>query len=461
MLRMVFVSLIVLFGIGASIVSPFFALLFYLWNAYFRPEEWTFGGTIRSLNLSFQIGSYLVLATAASLPRFRFNLRVALLGLFFAQSLLSTLYSEHYEYSWNAWTEFAKVLIVSYVIILLTSSDRNRYRQVLFIIGISLGFECAKQGWVQLFRAPGAQNNNTIAFLGDNNGVAVGTMMLVPILSALAQTTSRKWEVFMHRFLLIGVFMRGITTYSRGGFLSAAVLGLFSLARSQRKFRALIGAGVLVALVASVMPQQFWDRMNTINASNSERDDSALGRLHFWVIARQMAAEKPVTGIGFSAYNLSYERYNGPTEYGEFSGVRSVHSVWFGALSEMGYPGLFLLVAMLVTSMVSCWRISWSMRHQPENRDLRIYANALMTSLASFAVGGTFLPLQYNEMFWHFMALSVALSFLAQEQPVQVPAPTVVPAAPAFGHMPHGAVPRGQLPQGQLPPRRLPQPLPR
>lgn len=443
MLRLIFVGLIILFGIGASVVSPFYALLFYLWNAYFRPEEWTFGGTIRSLNLSFLIGVYLVLATTASLPRPRFNLRILLLGLFFVQTLLSTLSSEHSQYSWNAWTEFAKVLIVSYIIILLTSSDRRRYRQVLFIIAISLGFECAKQGWVQLFRAPGAPNNNTIAFLGDNNGVAVGTMMLVPILSALAQTTSRKWEELMHRFLLIGVFMRGITTYSRGGFLSAAVLGLFSLARAQKKFKALIGAAVMVAIIASVMPPEFWDRMQTINRSTAERDESALGRLHFWVIARQMAAEKPLTGVGFSAYNLSYEKYNGPTEYGEFSGVRSVHSVWFGALSELGYPGLVLLVAMLATSLVACWRISWNLRGQPENRDLRIYANALMTSLASFAVGGTFLPLQYNEMFWHFMALTVALSFLAQEQTVPVPARAAVPAlkSPAIARLPQ-ALPR-------------------
>ena len=33
--------------------SPFYALLFYLWNAYFRPEEWTYGALIYSLNLSF------------------------------------------------------------------------------------------------------------------------------------------------------------------------------------------------------------------------------------------------------------------------------------------------------------------------------------------------------------------------------------------------------------------------
>jgi probable O-glycosylation ligase (exosortase A-associated) len=429
MLRMIFVSLIILFGAGASIFSPFYALLFYLWNAYFRPDDWTYGGLIASLNLSFLIGTYLVLATAFSRPRLRVGVRIVLLALFFAQTLFSTMQSEHLAYSWSAWIEFSKVLTVAYVIILLTN-DRTRFRYVLLIIAISLGFECAKQGWAQLFRAPGAQNNNSIPFLGDNNGVAVGTMMLVPILSALAQTATRRWEAYGHRFVLIGVFLRGITTYSRGGFLAAAVLGIFSLARSRKKVRAFVGAGVIAGIVLTVMPHEFWDKMSTINASESERDDSAAGRLHFWVIAREMAEAKPLTGIGFSAYNLSFEAYNHPTQYGEFSGARSVHSIWFGPLAELGYPGFLLFVALFGSSVWSLWRISSKVRHDREKQDIHIYANALLTSLVVFAVGGTFLPLQYNEMFWHFMALGITLTFLAQEQPSEA-TETVKPPAPA------------------------------
>lgn len=431
MLRLIFVLLIIAFGASASIFSPFYALLFYLWNAYFRPDDWTYGGFIASLNLSFIIGGWVLLATAASMPRIRVSTRIILLALFFADSLFCTYYSEHPYWSWNAWVDFSKVLIITYVIVLLTT-DRSRYRTVLMIIGISLGFECAKQGWAQLYIAPGAQNNNPIVFLGDNNGVAVGTMMLVPILGALAQTAARRWEKFGWRFLLIGVFMRGITTYSRGGFLTAAVLGVFGLVRSPKKFRALVGMAVLALIVTSVMPQQFWDRMNSINATDEERDDSAAGRLHFWNVARIMAAAKPMTGVGFSAYSQSYEAYNGP---GEFTGERAVHSVWFGLLAELGYPGLTLFVLLWASSLWSCWRVSVKCKKDPDRKDLRLYANALMTSLVTFAVGGTFLSFQYNEMIWHLIGLSSTLSFLVNEAPVAVVAAApVAPAAhePAF-----------------------------
>ena len=447
MLRLIFVFLIIAFGSFASIFSPFYALLFYLWNAYFRPDNWTYGGLIASLNLSFLIGAYLVLATAFSRPRLRVGVRIVLLALFFADTLFSTTQSEHFYYSWPAWIEFSKVLIVSYVIILLTN-DRTRFRYVLLIVAISLGFECAKQGWAQLYRAPGAANNNPIPFLGDNNGVAVGTMMLVPILSALAQTATRRWEAFAHRFVLIGVFLRGITTYSRGGFLAAAVLGIFSLARARKKIRAFVGAGVIVAIVLTVMPQAFWDKMNTIDASESELDNSAAGRLHFWVIAREMADAKPLTGVGFSAYNPAYSAYNHPTQYGEFSGDRSSHSIWFGVLADLGYPGFLLFIALFGSSMWSLWSISRKMRRDPERQDIRIYANALLTSLATFAVGGTFLPLQYNEMFWHFMALGITLRFLAQEQPseataaLKTPALRPAPLQPAFLNASRSTLPK-------------------
>ena len=114
MLRMIFVLTIIAFGTAASLFSPFYALLFYLWNAYFRPEGWTYGPFIASLNLSFVIGAYLVLATAASLPRLRVNTRVILLGLFFADSLMCTMLSEHPDWSWNAWIVFSKVIVITY-----------------------------------------------------------------------------------------------------------------------------------------------------------------------------------------------------------------------------------------------------------------------------------------------------------------------------------------------------------
>src|SRR5262249_62037764 len=121
-----------------SLISPFYALLFYLWNAYFRPDDWTYGGLIASLNLSLIVGGYLLLATFLSQPRIRISTRVILIALFFADSLLCALDSEHPLWSWNSWVDFSKVLIITYLIIIL-ATDRRRYRLVLLTIAMSLG----------------------------------------------------------------------------------------------------------------------------------------------------------------------------------------------------------------------------------------------------------------------------------------------------------------------------------
>jgi probable O-glycosylation ligase (exosortase A-associated) len=232
----------------------------------------------------------------------------------------------------------------------------------------------------------------------------------VPVLLALAQTSTSRWERFFERFFAAGVFLRGFTTYSRGGFLAAGVLALLTLVRAERKVRTLIVIGLMLVLVASVMPQQFWDRMQTITFKSEELDASAAGRLHFWQVARAMAADNPISGVGLNAFPVAYGRYN-VTE--AFDGERAVHSIWLGVLAELGYPGLLLFVAIWGGSILSCWRVYRRAHGDHAQRDMRLYAGALMTSLIVYGVAGSFLSHHYNEMAWHFFGLSTALHLVA------------------------------------------------
>jgi probable O-glycosylation ligase (exosortase A-associated) len=428
MLRNIFVFMLITVGVVYAAQGPFYALLFYLWNAYFRPEYWVWGDTIGALNLSLIIGLYLVTTAVLSAKAFLWTARTALLFAFFAQTCISLFFSEHFDWSWYYWVDFAKVMLVSYLIIVLVD-DRRKFRLMLLVVSYSLGFECAKQGWAQTILNPGAQNNNIIAFLGDNNGVALGTMMLIPIFVALARTSKTRSEAALHWFFVVGVFLRGITTYSRGGFLSAGVLALLLLYRSKHKIRVTIGIALLAVLVASVMPPAFWSRMETITASPEQRDASAQGRIHFWEVAQVMVAAKPLAGVGFNAFQRSYAAYD--TAPGQFGEDRSVHSVWFGLMAELGYPGLILFLVILATALWSCRSVSRIAKRDPAKTDLRHYAEAFSTSFVVFAAGGTFLPAQYNEMLWHFFGMATALHMIAMrpvadEQSVAVAAPAVM-----------------------------------
>lgn len=413
MWRLVFVLILIAVGVLYSAQGAFYALLFYLWNAYFRPDYWTFGTFILSMHLSLIIGIYLVIRTIAMVPSPKINARTILIWLFFVQAVVGCFTSEAPQTSWIFLQDFTKVLLITYLIIVLVT-DRTQFRLVLLVIAMSLGFETAKQGWANLFRAPGAQNSNPISFLGDNNGVAMGTMMLLPILGALAGTAKERRERFIHRFVWFGVFMRGISTYSRGGFLGAGALGALMILRGEKKIRALVVVVVLVLLVWNIMPQTFWDRMDSITVSeDQQRDESAAGRLYFWTIATRMADAKPMTGVGLFAFQKAYERYN---PEGVFTGERAAHSIWFGVLGDLGYPGLILFILNIGMAFWSCWRAAHLTRKIPELRDLKIYANALMSTLVVYAVTGSFIAQQYSEFAWHVFGLSTALHLIVLKE---------------------------------------------
>jgi len=412
MLRPIFVVSIILLGVAFSIQGPFYMLLFYLWNAYFRPEYWLWWDFVSVLNISLILGTFLLLRSVGYLHDFRWTGQTILLVLFLIQSAISLVASEHFAYSWVYWVEFIKVGIIT-LLITLHVNERRRYRLVLLVVGLSLGLETAKQGWAQLVLNPGATNNNPNPFLGDNNGVATGMMMLIPYFVALAQTSTRWWEKYIHRFFIIGLLYRGISTYSRGGLLAAAALGLMALWWSPKKIRALIAIVVLAVVVGSVMPQSFYDRMNTINSSDDERDSSASSRIFFWQIGVRMANAKPITGVGFNGFRNSLATYD--TSNGVYGTGRAVHSAWFGVLSEMGYPGFILFVLIIGNGLYISWRIRWRARKDPALKDIKAYASAMQMSLVAYVVGNTFLNGQYNEMFWHMVGLGIALQAIAEK----------------------------------------------
>jgi putative inorganic carbon (hco3(-)) transporter len=408
MLRNLFVFALILGGTWYAFQGPYYALLFYLWNAYFRPESWVWGGFIESLNLSFFIGVYLVAISLLSMQQFVFNGRVAMLAAFFLQTLISTWFSQYPTASWFYWSEFAKALLITYLIVVLVT-DIRRYRLALMVIGLSLGFEAAKQGWVVFILTPGASNHNEHPFLGDNNGVALGMMMLVPMVVALAQTATRRWEKYFFNFLAIGVFLRGFSTYSRGGFLAGSVVAFFHLLRSPKRLMAIISLSICASILIPAMPEEFWDRMKTINASDEERDGSAAGRIWFWQVGRIMMDARPLTGIGFMAYREAYDDYDPSHGTLGFGSYRQSHSAWFGIGGEMGYPGLLLLIGLLIQGMYTGFKIRRFTKGRPQYAELRAYGNAMETSLIVYCVGGTFLNAQYSEMVWHFIGLSIAL----------------------------------------------------
>jgi putative inorganic carbon (hco3(-)) transporter len=413
MLRLAFVSILILIGTYFTLQMPFYGVLFYLGNAYFRPEEWVYSDAIRSLHLSLIIGLYLIISSFFLKEKLVWNGRVALILLFVLQSLLSAAMSDHADYSWPYVLEFIKVVLITYLIVVLTT-DFVKFRLVILVIVLALGLEQAKQGWFYLLTSPGGANTNVLPFLGDNNGVAQGMLMLLPLIAFLGQTSDSKWKKLTFAGLFIGCLYRALTTYSRGGFLGAIGMGVSWWLRSFHKLRVTLGVILTLVVVVPVLPDAFWNRIQTVYNYREEQDASALGRMHFWNVALSMAAANPLLGVGFNGYNKAYDSFD--TSDGNFGRQRSVHSAYLGVLAELGYPGLVLFVTILGCSFTACGQVRKLASRNEVPIELGIAAVALESSLIAFIVTGAFLPSQYSEMVWHFIGLSVALRQIAVQK---------------------------------------------
>ena len=424
-----FIGLLLAVGVVMALGSPLYALLLYLWIAYFRPESWVWTRYIATLDLSFYSGLLLVARTAFSRVRFRIDLRSLLLLAYLAHCGVSTWLAVDRAYSWGYYEDFIKCAIITYLISVL-ASDYRSLRLIVLTMALSLSFEGAKQGWAQLVLNPGATNMNPIPFLGDNNGVAVGVLMMVPVLVALARTAPSRWERWLHRFLAFGMLYRGISTYSRGGFLAAIALGVVYVARSDKKLLALVGAALAATIVLSVMPDTFWDRMDTITVEEGdEMDSSAKGRLHFWGVAVTMARDEPIFGVGYNGFPVAYDLYD-PTA-AEFGVARGVHSMWMGVLSELGFVGLGLFAAQLWLAWRACQLSSRLAKVGRIRTELGHFAGALQVGFVVCAVGGSFVNFQYVEMLWHFVGLSMALQAINQAAVTETASAGSVASRPA------------------------------
>jgi probable O-glycosylation ligase (exosortase A-associated) len=297
-------------------------------------------------------------------------------------------------------------------------------------IALALGLAQAKQGWFYLLTSPGA-NNNPIAFLGDNNGTAVGMLMLVPLIGFLIQTTKKKRAKRFFAIILVGCLYRALSTYSRGGFLAAIAMGGVWWLRSHYKFRNLLATLVILVIVLPALPDAFWNRMGTIQKYEEEQDESALGRLYYWSLALQMATANPILGVGFNSYNKAYDAYD--VSRGRYGKERSVHNSFLGVLAELGYVGFFFFLFILWTSFRACDQVRRLALRNETLLDLGKSAVAVQTSLVAFVVGGSFVPFQYNEMLWHLIGLSIVLRRLAVQEeqvlstePLPEPPPSAV-----------------------------------
>ena len=226
--------------------------------------------------------------------------------------------------------------------------------------------------------------------------------------------------------LVFGLLVTGLVfSYTRAAWLSLlGALGVFLIIRLKVPLWALgVGAVVLGGLywmnaeqITIALERNRVESSDDLgehvrSISNISSDASNLERINRWNSALRMFMERPVFGWGPGTYMFQYAPFQASedrtiisTNFGEGG---NAHSEYLGPLSEQGLPGLGLMVALVLASLVVGIRLH---RRMPTGHDRQLVMVVLLGLVTYYLHGAlnNFLDTDKASVpFWAFTLILV------------------------------------------------------
>lgn len=246
------------------------------------------------------------------------------------------------------------------------------------------------------------------SFLGDGNDFALSVNLAIPFcLFLMLESQSVTKKIFYSAALAVLV-LAVVATQSRGGIMALACVGFYYWLKSDKKIIGVIGIVMVIVLIISVAPPQFFERMETLTQTGDKMEGSAQGRILLWGAAIRMATDHPLLGVGAGHFPPKFGAEYPPDGYRKNEiPWQTAHSSYFLVLGELGIPGIIFLLGIIVSNLLAGERTlrktkPQSVSHNVDSRNLLIALNA---SLIAFMVGGAFLSGAYYPHIYLLAAL--------------------------------------------------------
>jgi putative inorganic carbon (hco3(-)) transporter len=433
--------LVFLAGLPLIFVSPFYGVL--IWYVFslgnFHTLTW---GILDNLHYAYIIAILTCFSWAISrkeTKRLPFTPLVILTLLFSIWITITSCFAlAPSDDVWTQWLFVQKVLLMCLVGYALTTT-RERVDQLVWAVVFSIGIWGVKGGISVALHGgvgrPGIHGPEG-GVMADNNYFAIGLIMILPLLFY-------QWHIATNRYLRRGLMVMGflismavIFTYSRGALVGLSAMGAVFWLRSRAKLATALLVLTVALAVYVFVPQAWFDRMATIN-------DPENPRLWIWQICLRIAELHPILGGGFriTFWPTIANTMLAGTDLPRLVTPRATHSIWFDALSEHGWPGLVLFVAIAGYSLFSCSRLIRTSRGRPDFAWANLLGRMGQSSLVGFWVSGSFGSLAYFDEYWCIIFIFDAARRIVSRQ-ITAPATAFRTAAPAMGVAPSSALAR-------------------
>jgi len=338
-----------------------------------------------------------------TLPPLFFDWRLLLILLLWGQFVLSTTQALNPWAAWPKMWEVAKLLPpLALTLLLIDSREKLRILNLTMALAVSAvvlkgGYWAVINGFQdRVYGPPGSQ-------YGDNNEFAVATAMIIPLLVLWYREVEHR-GVRLFLVLLIALsFAAALSSWSRGGLLSLAVVALLLVWHSRRKWLALPLLGLFAALMFVSLPEEWFARMAALGAG--QLDASAENRIEVWRLGWAHALERPWFGGGFQGWVYLSLPTGAPLDW---------HSAYIEIAAEHGLLGLGLWLLLLFGSMAALTRLIWRAQRW-KLPWLGPHAAMLRASLAAYVVGSAFLGIAYWELLYLFVISAILLQRFAYQ----------------------------------------------
>lgn len=263
-------------------------------------------------------------------------------------------------------------------------------------------------------------------FFKDHTSFGASMAFIIPPLAVMLFTRGGLWRRGLLAALLI-LFLAGfILSYSRAAWVSliaATLLGLVLWIRMPARLLAVSAAVLTVIIVLSA--GWIWQQMDSTtedsstdlgqhlrSSSNISTDQSNLERINRWKCALRMFAEKPNTGWGPGTYQFKYAPFQKASERTaistDFGDAGNAHSEYLGALSESGWPGALIFIAITLGTVITGIKVWYLGKRDPAGYLIL----AVVTGLVTYAVHGVMNSFLDSDkiaaLWWGFIAIIVA-----------------------------------------------------
>jgi len=400
-MRDIVLSALLFVSLPLAVARPFYGAMVFAMLGILNPHRWTWGFAY-SMPWAMMFAVATIAGTLFAKERVPLShavWRYLPMILFMAWAAVTSAYAIQPYQAWPRWEEVVKVHVMCLITLLLLT-DFKRIKILVWVITLSVAYYGVKGGIFTILT--GGQYlvwGPLRTAIQDNNHLATGLIMTIPLLFWLRNRVERKYL----KLAMLGAAglcaVAALGTHSRGALLAIAAMALFLWWKTRNK----AFTGVLIALLTGFtlffMPAQFWERMETIRTY--QEDASAMGRINTWQTAINIANDR-ITGGGYEYYGIAAFRRYAPNP----NDIKSAHSIYFQALGEHGWPGLTLFLAFWASVWLQARRIIRSKVQGSDADAARDLARMAQVSIIAYLVGGAFLNIGNWDMPYY---LAVAL----------------------------------------------------